>query len=51
MSGDVLLRFAGFYAPAVVAGLLFRWLKPGWGWTPLWAAVIVTAAFFFVQKL
>ncbi|WPB84050.1 hypothetical protein [Sediminicoccus rosea] len=51
MSGNALISFIGFYVPALVAGVLFRWLKPAWGWTPLWLAVILTAAVFFVQKL
>jgi hypothetical protein len=51
VSNNALISFIGFYVPALVAGVLFRWLKPAWGWTPLWAAVILTAAVFFVQKL
>jgi hypothetical protein len=51
VSDNALVSFIGFYVPALVAGVLFRWLKPAWGWTPLWAAVILTAAVFFVQKL
>jgi hypothetical protein len=51
VSDNALISFIGFYVPALVAGVLFRWLKPAWGWTPLWLAVILTAAVFFVQKL
>ena len=49
MSGDVVLSFIGYYIPALVAGVLFRWLKPAWGWTPLWIAVGLTAVLFFVR--
>lgn len=51
MNGDVLLSFASFYLPAIVVGVVCRFLKPAWGWTPFWLGVSLTAVIFFLRKL
>ncbi|UPY38387.1 hypothetical protein [Sediminicoccus sp. KRV36] len=49
MNGDVILSFASLYVPALLVGLLLRLVRPAWGWTPLWIAVIVTVALSFLR--
>ena len=49
MNGDALLSFASLYIPAFLIGVILRLVRPAWGWTPLWIAVILTVAFSFLR--
>lgn len=51
MNGDVLLSFARLYIPALVIGVVLRLVRPAWGWTPLWIAVILTVVFSFLRVI
>jgi hypothetical protein len=51
VTGEALGSFVGHYIPALVVGVVCRFVKPAWGWTPLWIGVILTVALSFLRKL
>lgn len=51
MTGDGLLNFARLYIPALLVGAVLRFVRPAWGWTPLWIAVILTVILSFLRVI